>query len=193
MTPPARRTKPTTFTRIRTQVVFVIAIGFPAGMAIVAACEEPRHFRDHIVVVVVQVQIDLLVFVWTGVDDFIIVFFRHDIDLILGQVQLKFLSFFYTTRTHRNTCVGIKFLSQSGLHRSVMISYLMVLWIVIKFGFSHHESTKHKSSLFWMRITDLFFFKCSSKFRLVRFPLLPPEGKLNWMTFTSTVSLSQNS
>ena len=81
-------------------MVFVIITGFLTGMAVVAAGEEPRHFRNHIVVVVVQVQINLLVFVWTSLNDIIIVFFRHDIDLILGQVQLKFLQYHTDPKEH---------------------------------------------------------------------------------------------
>ena len=55
------------------------------GVATVVAGEKPRHFGDDVIMVVMHVEVNLFVFFWTGVDDFIAIFFRHDTDLVFAQ------------------------------------------------------------------------------------------------------------
>ena len=68
---------------------FVVTVGFLAGVAIVAAGEESRHLGDNVIMIVVHVEVNSLVFLRTTVSDIIVVLFRHDIDLIIGQVRLE--------------------------------------------------------------------------------------------------------
>lgn len=55
--------------------------------------------------VVVQVLVNLPVFLWAGVDDLIAILFRHDIDLMISQVRLKLFGLFQTTRTERHEVI----------------------------------------------------------------------------------------
>ena len=112
-------------------------------MAIVNACEKSRHLGDDVIVVVVHVQVNLFVFLWTGVDDFIAILFRHDTDLILGQVRLKQFGLVNPARTKRYAGILMKFLCQTRLQGSVRHSYMAVLWVVIELGFGNHESSRH--------------------------------------------------
>ena len=79
--------KPTTLACIRAPVIFVIILCFLARMAIVNVGEKARHLGDDVIMVVVHVQVNLLVFLWTSIDDFIAVFFRDDTDLIILQFR----------------------------------------------------------------------------------------------------------
>ena len=58
-------------------------------MAKVVAGEKSGHLGDDVIMVVVYVEVNFLVVLRTRVDDVIVVLFRHEIDLILGQVRLK--------------------------------------------------------------------------------------------------------
>ena len=68
---------------------FVMIIDFLAGVTTVAAGKESRHLGDNVIMIVVHVEVNPFVFLRTSVDDIIVVLFRDDIDLILGQVRLK--------------------------------------------------------------------------------------------------------
>ena len=56
-------------------MLFLIVVSLFARVAIVSAYKKSRHFGDDVIVVVVHVQVDLLLFLWTRVNDFIAVFF----------------------------------------------------------------------------------------------------------------------
>ena len=112
-------------------------------VAIVNAREKSRHLCFDIIVVVMHVQINLLVFLWTGVDNFIAIFFGHDTDLVFGQVRLELFGLLNPTGTERHASILVKFLCETRLHRSLMIWYLLVLWIVFELGFSDYEGSRH--------------------------------------------------
>ena len=134
---------PTTFARVRAKMILHITVRFLALVTVVCAGKETRHFRNHVVVIVVHVQINLFVFLRTTVDDVVVVLFGHDVDLILGQIRLKPLSFLDTTRSQRNAGVGVQFLCQLRLQWPIGHPYMTVTTIVINFGFSHHKRTSH--------------------------------------------------
>ena len=135
--------KPTALAVVRTPVLFLMIVGFLGRMAIVVAGEKSRHLGDDVIMIVVHVQVNLLVFLWTGIDDFIAVFFGHDTDLIIGQVRLKLFSFFNSARTKRYARILVEFLCQTRLHRFPVIRYVLVLVVVIKLCFSNHEGSQH--------------------------------------------------
>ena len=124
-------------------MIFMMIIGFVAGVAIVAAGQESRHPGDDVIMIVVHVEVNFLVFLKTTVNDIIVVLFRHDIDLIIGQVRLKLFGLVNPARTERHAGILVKFLCQTRLHRPAMIHYTLVLWVVIELGFRDHESSRH--------------------------------------------------
>ena len=128
---------------VRTHVFFVMIIGFLAGVAIVAAAKESRHLGDDVIMIVVHVEVNLFVFLRTSVDDVIVVLFRHDIDLMLGQVHLEQFGLVNPTRTKRHAGVLVKFLCQARLQESVRHSYMAVARIIFELGFGNHESSRH--------------------------------------------------
>ena len=93
--------------------------------------------------IVVHVEVNLFVFFRTSVDNVIVVLFQDDTDLILGQVRLKLFGLFNPARTRRHTGILVKFLCHARLHQSSVIHYTLVLCIVIEFGFSNHEGSRH--------------------------------------------------
>ena len=107
-------------------------------MTIVAGRVESEHLRDYVVVIIVHVLVNFLFFLRSVVNNFVSVFFGHDINLVVREISLKFLGMFYTARTERHAGILVKFLSQSSLQWSSMISYLTVTAIIINLGFSHH-------------------------------------------------------
>ena len=129
-------TRPATFARIWAKVILQIIVRFLAFVTLVRADKKPRHFRNHVVVVVMHVQVNPLVFVWTTVNNLIVVLFRYNVNLILGQICLKLFGFFDTARTQRNACIGVKFSSHLGLHSPPMINNALVLGVFINTGFS---------------------------------------------------------
>ena len=135
--------KPTTCARTPAPMLFLMIVGFLARMAIVNAGEKFRHLGDDVIMVVVHVQVNLLLFLWTSIDDFIAVFFRDDTDLVIGKVGLKLFSFFNSARTKRHAGVLMEFLCQTRLQWSMGISYLTVASILIDLGFGHYEGSRH--------------------------------------------------
>ena len=135
--------KPATFACIRAPMLFLMIVGFVARVAIVNAGKKSRHFGDEVIMVVVHVQVNLLVFLWASVDDFIAVFFGHDTDLIIGKVGLKLFRLLESTRTKRHAGVLVEFLCQTCLQWSMGISYMAVASIIIKLGFGHYEGSRH--------------------------------------------------
>ena len=98
-------------------MVFVIVVRFLTAVAIVVVGKKPRHLGDDVIVmIVVHRQVNLIVFLWVGVDDFIAVLFRHDIDLIIGKVRLELFGLVKSTRTEKHAGVLVEFLSQMRLH-----------------------------------------------------------------------------
>lgn len=92
-------------------MAFVSVVRFLTAVAIVAVAEKSRHLADDVIVmIVVHRQVYFLVFLWVGVDDFIAVLFRHDIDLIIGKVRLKLLGLLKSTRTEKHAGVLVEFL-----------------------------------------------------------------------------------
>ena len=134
--------KPATFACIRAPMLFLIVVSLLARMAIVNAGEKSRHLGDDVIMIVVHVQVNLLVFLWTSIDDFIAVFFGHDTDLIIGKVGLKLFSLLESTRTKRHAGVLMKLLRQTRLQWSMGISYLKVASIIIDLGFGHYEGSR---------------------------------------------------
>ena len=120
-----------------------IIVRFLALVTVVCAGKETRHFRNPVVVIVVHVQVNLLVFLRTAVNNLLVVLFGHNINLILGQIRLKLLGFFDTTRTQRNVGFGVQFLRQSGLNGFSMISDTLVLGVIINFCFRDHKRASH--------------------------------------------------
>ena len=92
-------------------------------MAIVVPGEKPRHLGDDVIMIVVHVEVNLFVSLRTSVDDVIVVLFRYDIDLILGQVRLELFNLVNPTRTKRHAGILMKFLCHTRLHRSSVIPY----------------------------------------------------------------------
>ena len=135
--------KPTTLACTRAPMIFVIIVCFFARMAIVVASEKSRHLGDDVIMVVVHIEVNLLPFLWTRIDDFIGVFFGHDIDLIIGQVRLKLFSFFNSARTKRHARALVEFLCQTRLQWSMGISYMAVASIIIKLCFGNYEGSRH--------------------------------------------------
>ena len=121
---------------------FVVTVGFLAGVAIVAAGKESRHLGDD-VMIVMHVEVNPFVFLRTVVDDVIVVPFRDDINLILGQVRLKQFGLINPAQTKRHARILVQFLCQTRLHRSTVLRHTLVLWIVIEFGFGDYESSRH--------------------------------------------------
>lgn len=80
----------------------MMIIGFLARMTIVDTGEKSRHLGHNVIMIVVHVEVNLFVFLRTGVDDVIVVLFRYDINLILGQVRLELFGLFNSTRTERH-------------------------------------------------------------------------------------------
>ena len=109
--------KSATLALVRTQVFFVMIIGFLAHVAKVAAGKESGHLGDNVIMIVVHVEVNFLVFLRTTVNDIIAVLFRHDIDLIIGQVRLELFGLFNPARPKRHASVLVKFLCQTRLHR----------------------------------------------------------------------------
>ena len=68
-------TRPTTFARIWAKVSLQIIVRFLALVTVVCAGKETRHLCNHVVVIVVHVQINPLVFVWTAVNNLVVVLF----------------------------------------------------------------------------------------------------------------------
>ena len=122
--------KSTTPALLRTQVFFVMIMDFLTGVAIVVSGKESGHLGDDVIMIVVHV------------DDIIVLLFRDDIDLILGQVRLKQFGLVNPARTERHTGVLVEFLCQTRLHRPTMIHYTLVLWVVIELGFGDYESSR---------------------------------------------------
>ena len=54
-----------------------------SNMAISLACKEPGHFGNHIVVIVVVIEVNSLLFFRTHIDKAILQLFRDDVELIL--------------------------------------------------------------------------------------------------------------
>ena len=75
---------PTTIVQIRALMMLPTVVGFLTTLATVIRCEKSGHFGNHVVVVVVHVEVNLLFFVWTSVDDFIVVFFGHDVNFVIA-------------------------------------------------------------------------------------------------------------
>ena len=90
-----------------------------------------------------HVEVCPFVFLWTSVDDIVVVLFRDDIDLVFGQVHLEQFGLFNPTRTERYIGILVKFLCQTHLQGSLVIPYLPVARVVIELGFGNHESSRH--------------------------------------------------
>ena len=135
--------KSATVAFVRAQVFFVMVVSLLAAVAAVVTGKESGHFSDDVIMVVVHVEVYSFVFLWTSVDDIIVVLFRDDIDLILCQVRLEQFGLCNPTRTERYTGILVKFLCQTRLQGSSMISYLPVARVVIELGFGNHESSRH--------------------------------------------------
>ena len=108
--------KSATLALVRTQVFFVMIIGFLPGVAKVAAGEESRHLGDNVIMIVVHVEVNFLVFLRTTVNYIIAVLFRHDIDLTIGQVRLELFGLFNPAWTERHASVLVEYLCQTRLH-----------------------------------------------------------------------------
>ena len=67
--------KVATLAHIWAQVVLIIGVGFLAAVAKVTVGKKPRHFSDDVIMVVTHVEVHLLAFLWTGVDDVICILF----------------------------------------------------------------------------------------------------------------------
>ena len=127
-------------------------------MAIVNVGEKPGHFCNHIIVVVVHVQINPLVFVRIDVHNFIFVFFGHNVYLIFSEIRLKLFCFLNTAPSKMNACICVEFLNHSGLHNPPIINNAMVLWIVMDFGFCDHKSASHTQVVIVSDVDDGFLF-----------------------------------
>ena len=112
-------------------------------MAIINAGEKSRHFGDDVIVIVMHVEVNLFVFFWTGINDFIPIFFGHDTDLVFAQVCLELFGLLNPARTERHAGVLMEFPSQSCLQGSIGLSYLTVARVVIDLGFGNHDSSRH--------------------------------------------------
>ena len=135
--------KPTTLAFVRAQVFFVMVVSHLTGVTVVVTGEKTRHLGDDVIMVVVHVEVNPFVFLRTGVDDIIVVLFRDDIDLILGQVGLKQFGLLDPTRFEKYVGILVKFPCQARLHRLLVVRYVLVLWIAIELGFGNHESSRH--------------------------------------------------
>ena len=135
--------KPTTLAWTRAPMLFLMIVGFVARVAIVNADEKRGHLGDDVIMVVVHIEVNLLLFLWTSIDDFIAVFFRDDTDLVIGKVGLKLFSFFESTWTKRHARILVEFLYQTRLHQFPVIRYVLVLRVVIKLGFGNYEGSRH--------------------------------------------------
>ena len=168
--------KPATLAFVWAQVFLVVVVSLLTGVTVVNASKESGHFGDYIIMVVVHVEVYPFVFLRTSVDDIVVVLFRDDIDLILGQVCLEQFGLFNLTRTERYVGVGVKFLRQTCLHCPTMIHYPLVLWIVMELDFGATRArAMHKLSSFRILTMVLFFSRCFSKFTS---ECLPPIGML---------------
>ena len=122
----------------------------------------------------------LLVFLRTGVDDFILIFFGHDIDLVFRQVRLKLFGLLDSARSEPYACIFVKFpckcvcigqrWSRIWRSRGSLSSLALA---------TTRARAMHKSSSFRILTTDLFFSKCFSRFTSERLVPLPPIGILN--------------
>ena len=109
---------------------------------VVAASKKSGHFSDDIIVIVVHVQINLLVFLGTRVDYFIAIFFRHDTDLVFGQVRLELFGLLNPAQSEWYVGVVVEFLCQTHLHRPTMIRDALVVCIVMQLGFGDNEGSR---------------------------------------------------
>ena len=124
-------------------MIFKVIIDFLTRVTIVVACKKPRHLGDDVIVIVVHIEVNLLVFLRAAIDDFILIFFGHDIDLVFGQVRLEQFGLFDPTRTERYVGILVKFLCHTRLHRSRVIHYTLVLRIVIELAFGDDKGSRH--------------------------------------------------
>ena len=134
--------KSATLAFVRAQVFFAIVVSLLTGVAVVVTGEKTRHLGDD-VIVVVHIEVNLLVFLWAGVDDIIVVLSRDNIDLVFGQVRLELFGLLDPTRSERYAGILMKFLCQARLQRSVRHSYMTVARIVIELGFGDDEGSRH--------------------------------------------------
>ena len=116
--------KSATLAFVRANVVFKMIIDFLTRVTIVAACKNPSHLGDDVIVIVVVVEVNLLVFLRTGVDDIILILFGHDIDLVFGQVRLKQFGLLDSARLERHAGILGKFPCQTRLHRPTIYIYI---------------------------------------------------------------------
>ena len=80
--------------------------------------EKSRHFSDDIIMIVVHVQINSLVLLWTPINELIAIFFGHNINLIISQVRLEVFGLINSAQTERHAGILVKFPCQAHLQWS---------------------------------------------------------------------------
>jgi hypothetical protein len=79
-------------------------IWYFAGVTVPFSGEKSRHACDYIIMIIMQKQINPFVLVRSGKNNSILMFFRNNINLIIGQISLKLFDFVYATLSDQNTC-----------------------------------------------------------------------------------------
>jgi hypothetical protein len=153
-------------------MIFYMIIPFFTSMAILFTSNKSRHACYHIEMIVMQKQINPFLLIRPGKNDRILMLFRNNVDLIIGQIRLKLFDLVYTARC--------------GLRWSTILLYRLSFSILAIETAS--ARAKHKSSLFqWIRMIEPFLAKCFSKFISERFVPVPPLGISTWTKFTLTI------
>ena len=102
--------KTTTLTRVGTQMISQIIVGFLAGVAVHAPSQETGHAGDDVVMIVVEIEINSFLLFGTGIKDGILVFFGHDVDLVVGEIGLKLFDFVQSTGSEGDARLFMQFL-----------------------------------------------------------------------------------
>jgi hypothetical protein len=74
-------------------VVFGIIVGFLTRITIHGSLQKPRHLGNKIAVAIVKVQIISPLLIGTDINESVLMFFGHNVDLVIGKVRLKLLDF----------------------------------------------------------------------------------------------------
>jgi hypothetical protein len=81
------------------------------SMAILFTSNKSRHACNHIEMIVMQKQTYPFLLIRSGKNERILMLFRNNVDLIIGQIRLKLFDFVYTARTYRNTRFFVQIMS----------------------------------------------------------------------------------
>jgi hypothetical protein len=102
--------KTTTLTCIGTRMIHCFIIRFFTVVTVPFSGEKSWHACDYIIMIIMQKQINPFFLVRPGKNNSILMFFRNDINLIIGQISLKLFHLIYATLSNQNTCFWMLFL-----------------------------------------------------------------------------------